>query len=118
MSAINKYLREFIRKRSNNVCERCGKREAEHMHHLTYERRHNELPEDIQHICIPCHKEYHPQHNFRCVDEQRLVAAAKRKRKDGIKPKNPWKILEMQAKRELRNAARFNDLPMARRRGI
>jgi len=41
-------------------CERCGRwptysRELE-LHHRTYERLGNELPDDVELLCVPCHK--------------------------------------------------------------
>ena len=41
-------------------CEKCGADDKIiHAHHLTYERFMNELPEDIQLLCIVCHKNHH-----------------------------------------------------------
>jgi hypothetical protein len=43
-----------------NMCELCGKEDPPfHVHHLTYERLGNELIEDCQVICEPCHDELH-----------------------------------------------------------
>lgn len=50
-----------------NFCERCGVKQPEpvaretalHVHHLTYERLGEELLEDLQLICRPCHEKEH-----------------------------------------------------------
>jgi hypothetical protein len=119
---MNKELRQFIRRRSGFVCERCGQRRAEHMHHLTYKNVPNELPEDIEHICLECHGEYHPQHTFRPIQEQLAIAAQRKKKqfhrqKKVPRPINPWKQMEREAEKALKKSARFNNLPMSRRRG-
>jgi hypothetical protein len=48
--------REAVRHRSGNKCERCKTGPQDAVHHLTYERVGNELLEDLQAICDPCHK--------------------------------------------------------------
>lgn len=41
-------------------CERCYRRPARlEVHHLTYERRGREWPEDLQVLCGPCHRAEH-----------------------------------------------------------
>lgn len=49
-------LKERVRERSGGNCERCGDRPYEQTHHLTYERLGNELLEDLQGLCAPCHE--------------------------------------------------------------
>lgn len=49
-------LREKVRKRSRNKCERCKVNKQDAVHHLTYERIGRELLEDLQAICKPCHE--------------------------------------------------------------
>lgn len=49
-------LKEQVRERSGGRCERCGNRPYEQTHHLTYERLGNELLEDLQGLCAPCHE--------------------------------------------------------------
>ena len=50
------------------------------MHHLTYERAGEELPEDLQHICIQCHMEAHPKKSWEILvwesQRQARIAAA------------------------------------------
>jgi hypothetical protein len=41
-------------------CQRCGAKGVElHVHHLTYERRGEELPEDLIVLCKDCHEKEH-----------------------------------------------------------
>jgi len=51
--------REAVRKRSGEVCERCGKAPMAHVHHLTYARRFAEPLEDLQAVCLACHAYLH-----------------------------------------------------------
>jgi hypothetical protein len=57
---INHANRLLVYRRSAGRCELCREFEAAHLHHLTYERAGNELPEDLEHICIGCHCAQHP----------------------------------------------------------
>jgi hypothetical protein len=41
-----------------------------HLHHLTYQRQGNELPEDVQLICLPCHSAAHHGKEFLPLAEQ------------------------------------------------
>lgn len=59
---ISLFTRWMVKTRSQGLCERCQRRKAIHMHHLTYERAGNERPEDLQHICLCCHIKLHPRH--------------------------------------------------------
>jgi len=55
-----KNFRQEIIKKRGYKCEKCGAANTViHAHHLTYERLTNELPEDIQLLCITCHKQAH-----------------------------------------------------------
>src|SRR5437879_13781310 len=58
---INSDARRTVEERSRWVSEGCREAMATHMHHLTYERAGNELPEDLLHLCIRCHMGAHPQ---------------------------------------------------------
>lgn len=49
-------LREAVRQRSGNKCERCQIRGMDQVHHLTYERVGGERLTDLQGICSPCHE--------------------------------------------------------------
>lgn len=48
-------LREQVRERCGGYCERCEVNCMSHVHHLTYIRKYNELPEDLQGLCEECH---------------------------------------------------------------
>jgi ribosomal protein S14 len=52
--------REFILKRSENKCERCGDN-AKHVHHKTYDRVGYEQPEDLMAVCLSCHGKEHSE---------------------------------------------------------
>ena len=48
-----------ILQRANHTCEKCGKRPATEVHHLTYLRVFNEFPSDLVALCRQCHAEIH-----------------------------------------------------------
>ena len=56
---------EWQRKRLDAIenargqCERCGSKDGIQVHHKTYERRGEELPEDLIVLCLRCHKNEH-----------------------------------------------------------
>ena len=52
--------RQLVLRRARNLCEKCGKRRARQVHHLTYERLGDEKLEDLEAVCAPCHHSYHP----------------------------------------------------------
>lgn len=56
-------LRELVAVRSDGICERCHHNKMDHVHHLTYERKYCELPEDLQAICKGCHDFTHAKSN-------------------------------------------------------
>jgi hypothetical protein len=58
-SAFWRERREYILQRANYTCEKCGKRSATEVHHLTYIRVFNELPSDLLAVCKQCHYEIH-----------------------------------------------------------
>jgi hypothetical protein len=45
--------------RARGVCEKCGSPDNLQVHHKTYERRGEELPEDLIVLCSECHKKEH-----------------------------------------------------------
>lgn len=49
-------LREQVRERCDDACERCGSAPMRACHHLTYERIGEEKLEDLQGLCEACHK--------------------------------------------------------------
>jgi hypothetical protein len=50
---------EYILKRANYICEKCGQRPGTEVHHLTYIRVFQELPSDLLAVCRQCHAEIH-----------------------------------------------------------
>lgn len=52
-------LKNKVHERSGGVCERCEVNPGENVHHLTYERKYHERPEDLAHWCQGCHKFTH-----------------------------------------------------------
>jgi hypothetical protein len=58
-SAFWRERREHILQRANHTCEKCGKRPATEVHHLTYLRVFNEVPSDLLALCRQCHAEIH-----------------------------------------------------------
>lgn len=45
--------------RARDVCEKCGSADNLQVHHKTYERRGEELPEDLIVLCTKCHRAEH-----------------------------------------------------------
>lgn len=52
-------LREIVTDRSGGKCDRCKVNDAASVHHLTYQRKYQELPEDLIHYCQGCHDYTH-----------------------------------------------------------
>ncbi|TYB74373.1 HNH endonuclease [Bizionia myxarmorum] len=64
--------REYVFKRNNYKCERCGA-QAEFVHHLTYERVGYEKPEDLMSVCKSCHgKEHGENKNLNIVSQFKI----------------------------------------------
>ena len=57
--------RRRILDRDNHRCQQsgCGQ-QADHVHHLTYERVGEEWDSDLTSICLPCHRRLHPDRTF------------------------------------------------------
>ena len=51
--------RAEVRRRSGGRCERCHRRRAREVHHLTYARLYHEPLGDLIHLCRPCHVAAH-----------------------------------------------------------
>lgn len=45
--------------RAHGRCQLCNRGDKLHVHHRTYERRGEELPEDLTVLCAPCHEMFH-----------------------------------------------------------
>ncbi len=52
-------LKEAVKRRCGGICERCKHYQMNHVHHLTYIRKYQELLEDLQAQCMPCHEYTH-----------------------------------------------------------
>jgi hypothetical protein len=48
--------RLFALHRAQNSCDRCGSKGPLQIHHITYDRLYHERPEDLEVLCIKCHK--------------------------------------------------------------
>lgn len=51
--------KEAVHERSGGICERCGMNPADHVHHMTYERKYAERLEDLADFCKGCHEWWH-----------------------------------------------------------
>lgn len=103
---INPEARTAVLRRSGGRCERCGHRGNRanwemHLHHLTYERFHRELPEDLILLCLACHSAAHDGRTFHTRAEQQ----ADRRRRASV----GWRDMEARARKELANAAKRID---------
>lgn len=54
-----KSKRKVILNRDNHTCQSCLSERATQVHHLTYDRKYNELPNDLVSLCSDCHREIH-----------------------------------------------------------
>jgi 5-methylcytosine-specific restriction endonuclease McrA len=46
-------------RRAKGICEKCKRRPATQVHHLTYIRVFSELPTDLMALCGKCHADIH-----------------------------------------------------------
>lgn len=51
--------RTLVLHRARFLCEVCHRREAAHVHHLSYFHVFNEPLADLQAVCLPCHERIH-----------------------------------------------------------
>lgn len=51
-----KVIRLQVLARDRYRCTRCKRARASHVHHLTYTRFKQELPEDLTSLCFRCHQ--------------------------------------------------------------
>ena len=54
-----KKIRSLVLKRDENKCQKCKIKDAEEVHHKTYDNLYNENLEDLISVCQKCHKEIH-----------------------------------------------------------
>lgn len=69
-----KKVRELVLKRDENKCQKCKTKNADEVHHLTYENLFNEKLEDLISVCHDCHKKIHEEQR-----EQKLNEILKKK---------------------------------------
>lgn len=55
--------RRLVMLRSGGICEGCGRRQAVHVHHLSYANLGNEFLWELRAVCEACHARIHP-HRF------------------------------------------------------
>ncbi len=73
-------VRRRALRRAAGRCERCGAGGREmHVHHVAYERRGCEQPEDVQALCFDCHIAEHP-HRRKSMVASRVERIAYQKR--------------------------------------
>lgn len=58
-SMVWKRKKEAVRKRCDNVCEKCNEKHVSVVHHLTYARLGREYLSDLLGVCHDCHHELH-----------------------------------------------------------
>jgi hypothetical protein len=63
-------LRELVRRRCADTCERCLINSMDSCHHLTYSRKYNEKLEDLCGICKGCHEFTHGKSSIDPAREQ------------------------------------------------
>lgn len=57
-----KRTRERALGRAGHECQKCGATDRRlTVHHTTYKRLGNERPSDLRVMCVPCHKDEHPE---------------------------------------------------------
>lgn len=54
-----KIKRQFIFERDNFKCQNCKEKNADEVHHLTYDRLFNEDLDDLISMCTDCHRQLH-----------------------------------------------------------
>lgn len=51
--------KEEALRRAGHKCEKCSGDKKLQVHHLSYDRLGDELPEDLQSLCVICHRQAH-----------------------------------------------------------
>jgi hypothetical protein len=69
--------REAVKKRCNNICERCGVNPVKQVHHLTYIRLYKEKLEDLQGICKECHEYESAKRTLDPIELKRILDCLK-----------------------------------------
>jgi len=60
---FNSALKRQIRERDAFTCQHCGLRPAKEVHHIDYDKKHNE-PENLITLCKPCHSKTNVRRSF------------------------------------------------------
>lgn len=66
-----KIWKETVKSRAGNKCQLCSSSAKGQVHHRTYERFGEELPEDGTYLCIPCHQKF-------ATDQQMMLRSLNR----------------------------------------
>lgn len=56
--------RRQVLNRAKGRCEKCRERNADHVHHITYQQLGNEPLHDLIALCWQCHNDEHPHRNL------------------------------------------------------
>lgn len=103
-------------RRCDGECEQCGRSVSRsdwtgHVHHITYENEGDERLEDVLVLCLRCHNQEHPHHDFVSKEDQKRRQArnaARRERNRERKHNDPdwderWGYQIRDARRALDN---------------
>jgi hypothetical protein len=77
--------RKEVIERQNGICQRCGSRPIENVHHITYENLGREDPDDLIGVCLPCHEYLAAER-----DDDPAVEAIIEAVGDGLFPVKDW----------------------------
>lgn len=66
-------LREQVRERAGDRCERCDIFPMDACHHLSYANKYNESLEDLQAICTTCHEFTHGKSDFDPLENRDFI---------------------------------------------
>lgn len=58
-------LRDKVLRRAGWICEGCGERRAERVHHTTYQHLGDEMLWELKAVCLECHAKIHPRKDLR-----------------------------------------------------
>ncbi len=102
-------LKQQVKDRSGGVCEGCGERDAQHVHHKQYATGGNRriVPlEWLEHLCLTCHGDRHGGRVFDpyWVQQAKAKRRRKSKRKGKRRRKKGWGISEQSARAAIARA--------------
>ena len=79
------------KERVGNRCQLCNSEGSLHVHHRTYERLGEELPDDVTVLCADCHARFHDKINLPSHDMmQDMVKRILREARIKEKSKSDW----------------------------